>query len=439
MKNSAAVRLAACLLAAAVAGAPLPSWADSPPAPGGEIPAEKSAMVQKQAAQGGQSLSLEKAITLVKGQIPVPEGLDMFNSDYQEYGGSGRWLLRWHSGKTPEDNMTVTVNTATGEVENVNIYKGIKPGAQYRGLPAFSREQCLEIARKEAARMLPDKYSSTVLVPQEQWYQPSVLRDRDYPIINDFSFKRTTSGIRVSDQGINVGVNAETGEVVRLDCNWSPDAAFPPAGGRVSADEAKKIFIEKAGYELTYFMPSQADPDQPGEIRLVYRQKPPGRFILNAITGEMFGGRDIDFYFDEMGGGGGGAEPMYNRKMESKALSPAENRVVKETGDLISADRAQEIARSLVDVPRDYTTSSRNLERRYPIPESRVWTVQFSDPEKKNWIFVTVDAKTGELVSFNRDSGMNPEEYYKEPQVKFSQEEAQKTAWKLIAGLQPAR
>lgn len=434
MKKSAAVKLAACLLAASVAGAPLPLWADSPPAPAVEKLVDK-----KPAKPSNSSISLEKAIAIAKEKVPVQEELNLFSSDYREHSGKGRWVLRWHSGKAPESNMYVTVNASSGEIENISLYKGLEPGPRYQGLPAYSRDQCLEIARREGARLLPDKFADTIPAPREQWHQPPVLRERDYPVIYDFNFKRTYSGIRIADQGIDIGVNAETGEVIRFDCNWDTEAGLPAPEGRISSDQAKKIFTEKAGFELTYFVPHRGDPDSPGDLKLVYRPKPPGRFFLNALTGEVVDTRNMDFYFDDFAGGRGGDLMSSREKKAEIALTPAEKKVVKETGELISADKAQEIASSLAGVPREYTVASRSLEQNYGVPGGRVWNIQFAGPDKKNWIWVSVDARTGDLTSFNRDNRMNPEDYYKEPEVKIGEEEARKKAGDLIKKLQPSR
>ncbi len=429
--KSAAERVVACLLAVSLAAAPLPGWADQSRDQAVPKPVNKGAAVQP----AGPPMPLEKAIAIAREKVPVPADLDVFNSDYHEYGGKGRWNLHWKSSKPPESSMHAAINAVTGEVESVHLYKGMIQGTYYKGLPAFSRDQCLEIARKEGSRLLPDKFSSTVLAPREEWRPPVVLRDREYPIIYDFYFKRTFRGIQVADQGINIGVNAETGEVVRFDCNWDLEAGLQSPEGRISPEQARKIFVEKSGFELTYFLPHRGDPDTPGELKLVYRLKPPGRFVLNALTGEVLD-QAVDIFFGDLGGGGG--EPMYSRMAEAK-LAPAESRAVRETRDLISADRAQEIAQQLVEIPREYTATGRNLERQYAVPGSRLWTFFFSDSEKKKSIRVSLDARTGGLISFNKDERFDFADYYKEPQVKINQEEAGKIAWDLVKKLQPVR
>ncbi|MFZ5652206.1 MAG: S-layer homology domain-containing protein [Bacillota bacterium] len=438
MKKSAGIRLTACLLAASLAGAPLPAAAETVQLlkekitvnPAGEKEGKPAADIR---------VSLEKAIQIAREKVFIPEGLDKFSSEYSEYNGRGQWMLRWYSPGPYDSNMHVTVNAATGEVDNISLYKSVIPGTRYKGLPAFSREQCLQIAREQAAKLAPDKYSSTVPVERPEWREVSIFHDRDYPVVYEFSFRRTSGGIPVTDQGINVGINAETGELVRFDASWFTDVKLPPSQGKIGPEEARKIFAEKSGYELTYFRINGDDPDSPGELRLVYRLKPPGRFILNALTGEVIDTRLADFYIDEMYDGGYGGERMQSSKAYKVSLTPAENKAVKEITGLISADRAQELAGQLVGVPKGYTVTNRSLDRHHGIPGSRVWSINFSDPENKKWIRVSLDARSGGLLSFYKDVSFNYEEMYKEPQVKVTPEEARKTADQYVKNIQPAR
>lgn len=435
MKNLFNVRwITVCLLVAAMVMPPS-LWAST-----AELTTDS--MLEKSIIQLGNSqnsvISLEKAINIAKDMIPVPEELDQFSSDYQEYNGNGRWMLRWYNSNPPDANMYIMINAGTGEVEGMNYYRNVVPGTRYKGLPAFNQEQCLKIAQEWAAKLQTEKYSSTVLVLQnDQWFGAGTLRERDYPIHYNYTFRRTVDGIPVADQGINIGVNADTGKVERFDLSWNTEVNLPSSKDKISTEQARKIFMEKAGYELTYFMPYKGSPDVTGELRLVYRPKPPGRFIINAVTGELMNNGLIDFYTKD--GLGGGGDQMDSRLNAEKTLSPAEREAVKETRDLITSDRAQEIARQLVGVPEGYTVKSRNLERQYSVPGSRIWSVQFSDAESKNWIRISVDARNGDLISFSKDERINHEDGNKEPQIKINEVDAQKKAWELIEKLHPER
>ncbi len=433
MSKSVPVKFAVCLLAVSLVFSPAPAWAEAGGAAG------EKAERRDAAGEPVLAMSLDKAIAKAREKVSVPPELDMFRSDYQEHGGRGRWMFLWYSGKQPESSMHVSVNAVTGEIEGMKLQRFTTPGTRYSGLPAFSQDQCLEIARREAARLQPEKFAHTVPAHRDYFHPVPVLRERDYPVIYYFHFRRTAGGIPVTDQGISLSVNAETGEVTGFDLSWDDGGKMPSPEGRITPEAAKDIFVERAGLELTYYLTHRGNPEDFGQLRLVYRLGPPGRFFLNALTGQVIDTGTMDFYIDEAGGGGGGKGMMQSRMKADMKLTPAENRAVQETKDLISADRAQEIARKLLEVPGEYTVIARNLDRLHSIPGSRVWGIQFSDRDRKNWISVTVDARSGDLAGFDRDGRVDPEEYYKEPQLKVNEKAARQTADRLIEKMQPGR
>jgi hypothetical protein len=430
MGSKSKLGLAACTLAAALVVAPL-----VPPAVGAPLTdaAEKLAVVGESPGSAVKSrVSLERAIQLAKEKVPVPADLDTFKTEYSENNGEGRWMLHWSRSKQPGANMDVAVDADSGEVEDVSYYETSTPGAHYSGLPAYSRDQCLKVAREEATRLLPDRYASTVLVERKDQFIP-LLRDRDYPVVYDFYFQRTYNGIPVSEQGINVGINAETGKMTQFNSNWDTGIKLPSSQGRISPEQAVKMFQEKSGYELTYFAAQKDDPDMPGELKLAYRPKPPGRFVLNALTGELMD-NSIYFYDQDMRFGGGGEMDLM--KSSASPLTPSETRAVEENSQFISPDKAQELASRAVDIPEGYTVSGRNLDRSYAVPGSRVWNISYQDADGKNYMRVSVDAVNGELISFSLDE---PWDVNKLPEVKVSQEEAGRIAADFIKSLQPAR
>ncbi|KJS64651.1 MAG: hypothetical protein JL50_19090 [Peptococcaceae bacterium BICA1-7] len=429
MGSKSRLGLAACTLVVVLAVAPLP-----PPATAATLSGavEKIAVVPDSTVKKA-TISLEKAIALAKEKVPVPDALDTFKSEYYENNGKGKWVLRWSGKKPTEANMQVTVDSGSGEIDGVSFYRSSPPGAHFNGLPAYSRDQCLKLARDEAARMFPDRFPGTVLVERKDRDVIPLVRDRDYPVVYEFYFQKTQQGIPVSDQGINIGINAENGELMRCDSSWDSSIKLPSPEGRVSPDKARNIFLEKAGYQLTYYMVRGDDPDSPGELKLVYREKPPGRFVLNALTGEIMDS-SVMFYDRDMGYGGG--ESVSLLKSDKSALTPAEKSAVEENQKFITPDKAQEIASGALEIPEGYTVSGRNLERSYNVPGGRYWSISYKDSEGKNYIRVSVDARSGELISFSLDE---PWDATKEPQVKFSQEEAVKIAGDFIRKMQPAR
>ncbi len=428
LKKAAAVGLALSFLAAPLTGT------------------ASAAVTEKKAveeAAGGQEtqkgMTLEKAIQVVKEKLQIPSGLDKFSSDYSESDGKSFWHLRWYSGKSPGGNFNVSINSVSGEITRIDFYKEQIPG-RYTGLPKYNKQQALEMAKAQAAKMLPDKFKQTMLSPL-RFDDATIYRDRDYPVEYYFNFTRTYNGIPVAEQGINVGINGENGEMTRFDCNWDESVLLPSPQGSISDGRARDIFMDKAGFELTYFMPRRGeDPDKAEPLKLVYRPKPPGRFIIDAFTGELMDPRDKYFMLDEIGGGGGYGGMLYEQA-DSKSkidLSPEENRAVQEIKGMLPVEAARKIAESSVKVPEGFTLTGKSLDRSYELPGVKVWRFTYAEKEKKGNFNISVNAVNGELLSFDKYE-YDDIEYMKEPEVKVTREQAQKIAEETIARLQPSK
>ncbi|NTW05860.1 MAG: S-layer homology domain-containing protein, partial [Peptococcaceae bacterium] len=76
-----------------------------------------------------------------------------------------------------------------------------------------------------------------------------------------------------------------------------------------------------------------------------------------------------------------------------------------------------------------------NLERSYGTPGGRVWNIQFANSNNAR-IWASVDAKTGQLLSFYKDYQINSSS---EGKKKLRQDEAQKIAAKFIERMQPKK
>ncbi|MDD4170249.1 MAG: S-layer homology domain-containing protein, partial [Desulfotomaculaceae bacterium] len=101
-------------------------------------------------------------------------------------------------------------------------------------------------------------------------------------------------------------------------------------------------------------------------------------------------------------------------------------------------DKALELAKSLVKVPQGYALNSSRLEQDYMFKENRTWHFnwQSGDEADRKSLDVSVDASTGELVSFSSNSYSIKLET---PEVKISEEAARQKAEDFIKKTQPNR
>ncbi|MEW6726009.1 MAG: YcdB/YcdC domain-containing protein [Bacillota bacterium] len=401
------------------------------PAPAGEGVAAAAAGVLQ------NKVSLEEAIKIGRNIYPDTAKFEQFTSDYTEYKGRGVWHLRWSNSREPGGQCMITVSAASGEVLNIDIYRGCRSG-RFDGLPAYTRTEALEKAKQVAKQLVPDKFTQCIPAPQDPMENARVfpLRNRTYPVMYNYVFLRTVNGIPVNGNTITVGINAETGEMQNFNLSWEENLNLPDPAGRLSPDHTAAIFTE-TGLELTYMYFGPRDRDTDVEPRLVYQLRD-GRFLLDALTGKRHDSLNGPYYFDVTGDffGGGGGEPMTARA-QKMPLTVVEQEAVDKLGKLLTADQARMKAEAAYSLPPEMQLTSKELMANWSVPGSKIWSFNYTDKEKRLSLNVSVDARNGELLGFARYD--NEPDYRNAPEVKLSQAQAQEIAQNFIKKQQPSR
>ena len=198
--------------------------------------------------------------------------------------GKGYWNLRWYSENSGE-NLSVSVDASKQNIVSINYYKDSKPG-RYSGMPAYSREQAEKIANQLIQKLFPEQKNQFQLSSTKE-NNEILPREREYPIEYYISYVRIHEGIEVSGQGMQVTVNGENGEITGYNYTWDDASVLPSSQSSITMEEAKKIFQDKGGFALTYFMPKRYGLEQPNPLQLVYRPKLSEGVFINALTGEL--------------------------------------------------------------------------------------------------------------------------------------------------------
>ncbi|MDD3653882.1 MAG: S-layer homology domain-containing protein [Desulfotomaculaceae bacterium] len=385
---------------------------------------------------GGQqtAVSLEQAIKIAKEALTVPVDFDHFDTGFEQSEKNSFWELRWYRTGDPGGSMDVRVNAESGEIWRMYKWAPVEPGQEYRGLPKYSREQAEIYAATFVEKVQPERYKLTKLQPDRgQDYIPLLFEKRGQ-VEYRYNYARIIEGIPYTENGINVTVSGDTGEVVNFEVNWDNTQVFPPAAGHIAAAQAEQIFRTESSPTLFYFRP-QVPGGREVPLKLVYRL--PGlqdRVLIDALTGKLLNQEyELSGYY---GMGGSADMRMANAKQMADELSPAEEAAVKETEDLLAMDKAFELAKSLVKITQGYTLNSSRLEQDYMFKEKRTWHFnwQTGDEADRKWLDVSVDASTGELVSFSSNSNSVKLET---PEVKISEEAARQKAEDFIKKAQP--
>lgn len=396
------------------------------------------------AAKGGEqraAVTLEQAIKIAKEAFTVPEGFDQFSTGFDQSEKRTFWELRWNRSGEPGD-INVRVNAETGEIWSMRRWIPPAPGQEYRGLPKYTREQVLSTASALAEKMQPERFKETRLEPGRDYhyFMPLLHQERGQVEYN-YNFARIIDGVPCLENGINVTVSGDTGEVLGFELRWDDTQDFPPTAGRITQAQAEQIFRAEAGPALFYFRPnSPGGKEVP--LKLVYRLPgPQDQVLIDALTGKLLSKEGELYKFFDMAGGGGGESYMSHSKREAVRLTPVEEGAVKEAKNLLSREKALEMARSAVKVTGGYNLTSSRLEQDYLFKEKKTWHFnwQAGDESNRKSLDVSVDASTGELVSFNTDRFRSKYDYLKVPEVKFSEEAARKTAEEFIKKVQPGK
>ncbi len=399
----------------------------------------ESPTVNATPAEAGEqtaSVGLEQAIGIAKEAFTVPEGFSQFSTGFDQAGDNSFWNLRWYRSGEPGGEMNVRVNTLTGDIWSMGQWIPSAPGQEYRGLPKYTREQAESAAAALAKKLQPERFKLTRLQPDQNYYQPLTFLKRGQ-VEYQYNYARIVDGVPYTENGINISVSGDTGQVLRFDLRWDDIKGFPPAAGRISLAQAEQIFRTEAGPELSYFR-SRTPGGKETTLKLVYRL--PGqqnRVVIDALSGKVLS-REDEFYAYDLGSGA--MEKMANNQA-AIPLSPAEESAVEEAKSLLSKERALDLARSAVKVPGEYVLNNSSLEQDYLYKDKKTWHFNWesgSGAERKA-MDVAVDAATGELVSFNTNSYRTMYDYLKEPEVKFSEEAALKIAGDYLRKVQPAR
>lgn len=388
-----------------------------------------------QNAGKGATVSLEQAIKIAKGAFTVPEGFDQFNTGFEQSDKSSFWELRWFRSGEPYGEMRVRVNAETGEIWSMHRWTPPLPGQAFRGLPKYTREQAENVAADIAGKLQPQRFKDTRLQPAQDYYQPLLHQERGQ-IEYRYYYARHINGIPFLENGLNVTISGDTGEVIGFDLRWDDTSKFPPASGRIDQGRAEQIFRAESSPQLFYFRP----PVQGGKevpLKLVYRLPgPQDQVLIDAFTGKLLNREEEYFFsFDHMHGGG---EPAM-RKIKEEKLTPVEEGAVSHVTNVLSREKALEAANSLLKIPQGFTLRNSRLEQDYYFREKMTWHFNWDsgDGENRKWIEVQVDAVKGELVSYYNGRHMSKLDYLKSPEIKINEEEARKTAEDFIKRFQP--
>lgn len=329
-------------------------------------------------------------ILTAKEKLSISDDEFVFTAYYQSETKSGkRYDLNWESkDETKSSSINVEIGE-TGTIYRYRLYDSAKETGEPK-YPARTEEEALAAAKSYFAVIDPEKAGQ--VFKEEITYS---AYDKTY----EYRAQRIHNGIAVFGNDVTIQVDADSLQLIYYYISWEEKLIFEDAQ-LLSFDQAKTAYEEKLGYELFYQVVSE---DYKDTVKLVYRPKFDQTVYIDAVTGEA-----IDFetiYEAERESASGGSASKDQVANAAATLSPEEQAMVDEIAQMLSKEKAEQIARNVpeIGITDDYTIDSYHIFKdSHGKYTGRITFSTKNEPEEEyGYRNVSIDVKTGEITAFN--------------------------------------
>lgn len=406
-KRLLAASLSLCLMTGSLAA---PLWA---------APSATTAVSSVQGDGASQQELLTKIIPIVKSKIQVPERLSEFNSSLNMYDQNASVTLEWSlpqgDSTLAYESMSVTCDLS-GRVLSFyhNQHSNTYTTDYARRLPTVSEANALAAAKKFVARVCPDIIDQLAAEPEQ------TINAYGYYGGYSFYFPRQIDGVNVRSEGVWLDFNDSMATVNSMHRTWSDEVeAQQNKADALTPEEAEQAFSEHIGLNLVYTAKyNYSKGGVSSEPYLVYKVSEKTNILLDAISGKPMESEGTDVALPTANEAVAEADMKY----ASGGLRPEEQKAIADLEGLLSAEELQkklaaytELAfedDAVLDTFNYYTKDDSgrfyvSINWTVPVGSATAKALGVSEAEAKmygfgNRITAVMDAKTGELLSFNR-------------------------------------
>ncbi|MBQ7990794.1 MAG: S-layer homology domain-containing protein [Oscillospiraceae bacterium] len=378
-----------------------------------------------------EAKALQKVILDVKGRVDIPSSLDKFEYDVNTRYGTAFYELRWYKeelkkyswGQRTEETESITVSYFDGFINGIDHHDESRRSRI--GFPALSEED-------QAAQVKKLLYTIDPGIKGD----PVITRDKYADVIHSsditFNITRPIDGIPFAENSGSVTIDKDTGELVSMKLRWWNKAEFPDASKRITPEKASELYKSRKPLKESYKLFSVWEWDEEKDediyrqfILPVYTPKVSGENEIDAITGEytkLYEDKKTYSYTDAYDWSNSFSyyeeeeieeEAEYDEAVLTGAgLSEAEKSAVDEESNYMTYEQ---LLKKIKDDPfivfNEELVSTGNYVSSYTTVKgdempSRVLSFSYSsqdDTKDDISLTVTMDAYTGEVISFNKN------------------------------------
>lgn len=381
------------------------------------------------------AISLDQAIQNVKQIFSIPPEYTNFASGFNDNINRQTWSLSWNNPSDSSGSFDAQVDASTGEIISMNYWN--QDDRNNSQIPSISLAQAQKISTELLQQLVPGRVASLVLIPDSQLISLTSSGRSDYTL----RWQRMVNNVPVSGDGANIQINAHNGQVQSYNLNWTNNLDMPAPSGIITPDAARQAFIDAGMVQLEYILPNASMyRDQSKSLPLlVYRLDHPSNGIIDAFTG-------MPIVLDNgqsLYGKGGGMSGMNSKDSIADAapipLTPQEQDEIDQTSGLISQEEAAAVVAKWVDLSDNLILRTATLTKDGRDNNVRIWNLSWASNNSASSqqpmdLFGQVDARTGDLLSFNMDLPSD-----NGSAATMSQTAAQNLADSFLKNVQPQR
>lgn len=339
--------------------------------------------------------NLEAAIITAKSKIDIPPELTEFDSNIAQTDSGSEYYLNWYS-KDSEGRMNIGIN----DYGDILYFSSHNQSAQ-DAKPRFAAYTAEELAEKafDWLKDINPSWLRDLSLEYATFEQGSNIYNRNSYI----NFERRIDGIKFLNDSVSFNVDNMTGEICYMSSNWTYADNIQSTGGILDEISASEKFFSISSLELVY------ESDNSGNAHLVYIPENP-QLKISADEGKEIRLYRIYEPEDAMAGDNSAASEAL-RGDEAGKLTESELKNLAEIDGLLSQDKLVELAQSLSNTGLDSAVfNSCNYSRGYTynsgeeLPSNYTASLSFvfnEGTENEYNGYVTLDAQTGELISYH--------------------------------------
>lgn len=354
-----------------------------------------------------QVYTMTDALTTVKEKVEIPEHLTEFDSRTSKNSSGGiRYNFNWQN-----EDCSKSLEIECDEKGRINRYyawEDIDTYSDVARLSQYTKNDAKAFAGEFLKQLIPEAFTEADTLEYSEADSRGVIRDTGTTF--SFVFLRKHNGIEVNNNRAYVTVTAgkDSLKIRSVSVDYNHDYSFETPDNLLQ--DAASAYRTAYPAKLYYVKDYEASEDGKTDItNAVYKLSEYGSGYISAVTGEK-----ITEYHEEYGYEMAADTAEEKSALQSAAgggsnrsLSPQELKEIENVAGLKSEAEIEKLLRSYPELKMTdkMVLSSSSVYKRN---DSYIMNLHFSDEEKR-YMYVTLDAGTGEIKHIDNHMYSNDE------------------------------